>query len=313
METLIRLEVINNHVVWEVSKMDLSTFIIAVFAFTDDWFKAQQMRLRQRGPQPTLADSEVLTIEVVGAFLGMSTDKQVFTYFRRHWGAYFPKLQEVHRTTYVRQSANLWYVKALLWRALLEQVAFDGAFSIVDSLPLPVCRFARATFCRRLREVSEYGYDEVARQKFFGLRAHLRICWPGVITELELAPANVHDLTIAEQMLTGLSGWALGDRNYWSPKLMENLREHGLHLLTPFKSSKREQRPWPTWLKHKRYRIETVIGQLAERFDVKRVWAKDLWHLCSRWLRHVLSHTFAVYLCQQNGISSLRFAELISN
>jgi hypothetical protein len=307
------LEEINNQSVWEVSEMDINTFIIAVFTYTDDWFIAQQLRLRQRGPQPTLTDSEVLTIEVVGAFLGMSTDKQVFAYFRRHWGDYFPKLREVHRTTYVRQSANLWYVKALLWRALLEQIAFDGAFSIVDSLPVPVCRFARATYCRRLREVSEYGYDEVARQKFFGLRAHVHICWPGVITNLELAPANVHDLTIAEQMLTGLSGWALGDRNYWSPKLMERLREHGLHLLAPFKSSKRERTPWPTWLKHKRYRIETVIGQLAERFNVKRVWAKDLWHLCSRWLRRVLSHTFAVYLCQQNGVSSLRFAELVTD
>ena len=61
--------------------MDLSTFIIAVFTYTDDWFLAQRLRLRQRGPQPTLTDSEVLTIEVVGAFLGMSTDMQVFTYF----------------------------------------------------------------------------------------------------------------------------------------------------------------------------------------------------------------------------------------
>ena len=293
--------------------MDLSTFIVSVFTFIDDWFQQQSFRLRQRGPQPTLADSEVLTVEIVGAFLGISTDKGTYDYFRRHWSHYFPRLSQVHRTTYVRQSANLWHVKGLLWRALLKQVSFDPAFSVVDSVPVPVCRFARATFCRRLRECSAYGYDEVARQTFFGVRAHLRICWPGIITDLELAPANVHELSVAEQFLSGLSGWALGDRNYWSPELAERLREHGLHLLAPFKSSKREKTPWPTWLKHKRYRIETVIGQLGDRFHAKRVWARDVWHFSSRWLRRVLSHTFAVFLCQQNGLPSLRFADLIDD
>lgn len=243
--------------------------------------------------------------------MGLETDKGTFDYFRRHWDHYFPKLTQVHRTTYGRQAANLWWVKALLWRALLQQVHFDPAFSIVDSLPLPICRFARATYSRRLREHAAYGYDEVARQKFFGLRVHLRICWPGIITDLELTPANGHDLAVAEQFLSGLQGWALADRNYWSPKLTARLAQHELHLLAPYKSKKREKTPWPTWLTHKRYRIETVIGQLVERFHIKRVWARDLWHLCSRWWRRVLSHTFAVYLCQQNGISSLRFAELI--
>jgi len=293
--------------------MDLSTFIVSVFTFTDDWLRQGAWQLRQRGPQPTLADSEVLTIEVVGAFLGISTDKGTFTYFRRHWTHFFPKLPSVHRTTYVRQSANLWQVKALLWKELLKHVRFDPAFHIIDSLLVPVCRFARATYCRRLRPASAYGHDAVARQKFFGMRAHLCIAWPGVITDFELAPANVHELTVAEQLLGGLAGWALGDRNYWSPRLRERLRGHDLHLLAPFSSRTREKTHWPTWLKHKRYRIETVIGQLVERYQAKRVWARDLWHFCSRWLRRVLSHTFAVYLCQQNGISSLRFADLLND
>jgi hypothetical protein len=31
-----------------------------------------------------------------------------------------------------------------------------------------------------------------------------------------------------------------------------------------------------------RRRIETVIGQLVERYHAKRVWARDAWHLWSR-------------------------------
>ena len=202
-------------------------------------------------------------------------------------------------------------MKGRLWQDLLAEIAFDPAFTIIDSMPVPVCRFARAYRCHRLVDISAYGYDEVARQKFFGIRAHLQVCWPGVIVGLKLAPADTHELIVAEEMLTGASGWTLGDRNYWSPELTYRLHEQHMHLLAPFKSKKREQKPWPTWLKHKRYRIETVFGQLVERFQAKQVWARDAWHFCSRWLRRILSHTFCIYLCQQNGVPSLRFAELV--
>jgi hypothetical protein len=293
--------------------MDINTFIVTVFTYVDDWLKDQNMRLRQRGPQPTLNDSEVLTIEIAGAFMGISTDKGVFLHFRRHYSDYFPALGRIHRTTYVRQSANLWQVKARLWQAMLPLISFDPAFSIVDSMPVPVCRFARANRCRRLRDISAFGHDEVARQTFLGVRVHFRICWPGVIAGLAIAPANVHEMPVAEELLASASGWMLADRNYWSPELKLRLAEHGLHLLAPFRKAKNEPKPWPIWLKHKRYRIETVIGQLVERFTAKKVWARDAWHFWSRWLRRVLSHTFAIYLCQQNGLSSLRFADLITD
>ncbi len=30
---------------------------------------------------------------------------------------------------------------------------------------------------------------------------------------------------------------------------------------------------------HERYRIDTVFSQLTERYSVKQVWTRDLWHL----------------------------------
>jgi hypothetical protein len=56
-----------------------------------------------------------------------------------------------------------------------------------------------------------------------------------------------------------------------------------------------------------------VIGQPVQRYNAKRVWARDAWHLWSRWQRKLLSHTLAVYLCQQTGLGSLRFADLLSS
>jgi hypothetical protein len=54
--------------------MDLSTFIIGVFDTTEDWLK-EQGPVRSRGPAPKLSDSEVITMEIVGEFLGIDTDK----------------------------------------------------------------------------------------------------------------------------------------------------------------------------------------------------------------------------------------------
>ncbi len=53
--------------------MDLSTFIIAIFCLVDDRLKDR--RIRQRGPSSKLSDSGVLTIEIVGEFLGLDADR----------------------------------------------------------------------------------------------------------------------------------------------------------------------------------------------------------------------------------------------
>src|SRR3712207_9006615 len=55
----------------------LSTFIVSVFCLTDDWLRKVR-RIRRRGPEPTLADSEVLIMEIVGEFLGIDTDEGIY-------------------------------------------------------------------------------------------------------------------------------------------------------------------------------------------------------------------------------------------
>ena len=201
--------------------MDLETFIVAVFCAADDFMRtaAREHRLRRRGPAPVLADSEVLTIEAVGEFLGLDTDKGLHAYFRRHFGHLFPGLRVVHRTTFLRQAANLWTLKAALWQHLAAATGQDAALVLVDSLPVPVCRFARAHRCRSLAGLAAFGYDPLAHQTYYGLRLHLRITWPGVITAATLAPANAADRAVAPQLLEGLTGWALGDGAYWSRTL----------------------------------------------------------------------------------------------
>ena len=63
--------------------VDLDTFIISTFCIIDDTMNdiLHHRRLRQRGPKPSLSDSEVLTDEVVGEYLSLHQYKAIFDYF----------------------------------------------------------------------------------------------------------------------------------------------------------------------------------------------------------------------------------------
>ena len=291
--------------------MDLSTFIVAVFCLIDDRLKGR--RIRQRGPAPKLSDAEVLTIEIIGEFLGLDTDEAIFRHFREHYGEWFPALGEVHRTTFARQAANLWKVKERLWQELLALAPHDPALALVDSMPLPVCLFARAYRCRRFRGEAAFGKDPLLRQTFYGFRVHARVCWPGVITRFSVAPANAHELSVLAELVESTRGLAIGDRNYWSPRTMEELASSGgVELLAPYRSKKRDPTPERSaYLSRVRYRIDTVFSQLTGRYSIKRVWARDLWHLTSRLLRKILSHTIAFLLNHRVGNQPLQLAKLL--
>jgi hypothetical protein len=290
--------------------VDLSTFIVSVFCLVDDRLKGR--RIRQRGPAPKLSDSEVITIEVVGEFLGIDTDKGIHSFFRHHYAEWFPTLGEVHRTTFARQAANLWKVKECLWQELLALAPHEPKFALADSLPLPVCLFARAYRCRRFRGEAAFGKDTLLKQTFYGFRMHVRVCWPGVITHFSVAPASAHELRVLPEIVEGTSGLIIGDRNYHSPKSAEQLSSMGVELLAPYSSKKGDPNlKRSALLSRLRYRRDTVFSQLTGRYSVKRLWVKDLWHLGGRLVRKVLSHTVAFLLNHQVGNRPLQLSRLL--
>src|SRR5689334_12098612 len=122
--------------------MDLDDFIIAVFCLIDEAIPAvlEGHRLRERGPAPTLADSEVVTMEIVGEYLGLERETALFAYFRHHYPHFFPAVRQIHRTTFTRQAANLWRLKERLWQQVAAQIPHAEQFALVDSFALPVCQ-----------------------------------------------------------------------------------------------------------------------------------------------------------------------------
>ncbi len=286
--------------------------LLEVFCLVDDQLQALNPgRLRQRGPAPKLADSEVITMELVGEFWKLGTDQDLFRHFRRYHQAEFPALASVHRTTFARQAANLWRVKQLLPQRLAKHLAGDDPLWLVDSLPIDACQFARATFCRRFAGQADYGYCHLRKRTFYGFRLHLRTSRDGVILGYQLAPARASEKAVLPELGLPAGSAGIGDRNYWSPELREKLAAGGVALLAPYYRKTRDPDPRRSaQLSAVRYRVETTNGQLAERYGVKRTWAKDLWHLCHRVIRKILSHTALVVVNLRAGHPPLQLDAL---
>jgi len=291
--------------------MNLDDFIVNVFCQVDDFMKKHfpSRTLRQRGPSPQLADSEVLTMEIVGEYMGFQTDKKIFWFFKNFYQYYFPNL--TNRVNFVRHAANLWLVKQKLFQSIAK--GFSDTICVLDSFPIAVCRFARAKRSKLFKEIAAYG-KELGNQTFYGFRLHLKINSIGMIQSFDLAPANVHDIQMLVELTEGDRGLLLGDKAYYSQPLRQELLERqGLELSVPTKYGQ------PTHLDDKQLRfrkrirrlIETVGSQLNHYFAIKKVWARDLWHLTNRIYRKVLAHTFSVLFCLRQGLKPLSFSKLI--
>jgi hypothetical protein len=283
--------------------MTAQEFLLEVFCLVDDELQALNLgRLRRRGPPPQLADSEVITIELGGEFWKLGTDQDLFRHFRRYHRAEFPALAEVDRTTFARQAANLWRVKQLIQQRLARRLVGGDPLWLVDSLPIDACQFARASFCRRFVGQADYGYCHLRKRTFYGFRLHLRTSHDGIVLGYQLASARASEKAVLPELGLPVGSVGIGDRNYWSPELRERLRAGGVTLLAPYyHKSKDPQRQRSAQLSTVRYRIETSNGQLAERYGIKRTWAKDLWHLCHRIIRKILSHTALALLNLRAG------------
>jgi hypothetical protein len=133
-----------------------------------------------------------------------------------------------------------------------------------------------------------------------------------VITRLSVAPANAHELCVLPELAEGSSGLIVGDRNYHSPKTRQELAGIGVELLAPYSFKKRDPAPKKSaFLSRLRYRIDTAFLQLTELYSIERVWTRNVWHLASRLLRRVLSHTVAFLLNHRSGNQPLQLSKLL--
>lgn len=295
--------------------MPLEEFIITVFCWVETQVDdmTQTVKLRQRGYPPRLSDAEVITMEIVGEFLGYQGDKAIWEYFRRHWMGWFPGLGD--RTTFSRQAANLWWVKQRLQAQLVTELgATTDACHVLDGFPIAVCKLARAVRSQVLKPEAAYGYCAAKDEYYYGLKGHVMIDLRGVVTTMTVTAANVDERDAAYDLLSAIEGLLIGDKGYIRPQFKADCEALGIDLQTPVRKNMKASQPrWFRRLAQRvRKRVETVIAQLEQRFGLAVMRARDTWHLTNRVARKLLAHTLAIWLNLRLGREPLAFDGLVT-
>lgn len=300
--------------------MERDTFIIMVFCLVSEQMNIlrKSYPIRHGGFAPALSDDEVMTIEICGEFFKLSTDKDLFNYFKAHYGDWFPALND--RTLFVRQAANLWQFKALIQQQIVKQA--DQLFAnlqVIDTLPLPVCQWVRGIRDKCFPETADYGYCAAKDEHYYGFKLGLRVSRIGMITSAILLPARPHDVNFTEELVGGLGKTILGDKGFLDPFREELLKNrYGTQLIVPKRKNMKEQVSRFDKIKAKVCRrirkvMETVGSHLTERLNITKIRVHDLWHFQSRLMRKILTHTVAVFLNWQLNRKPLDLDGLVIN
>ncbi len=299
--------------------MERDTFIISVYCLVVETMQDIQhnCNFRRTGFPPKLTDAEVITIEICGEFFKMHEDSEIYSYFKRHYLHYFPQLPS--RTTFVRQSANLWQVKAWCQSMLVAKAGqLADEVQSIDTLPLPVCTYTRGgRRDKRFATFADYGHCAAKQMNYYGFKLGLRISRTGMITHFPLLAARPHDLKHLGALIEGFQGTVPADKGFideYQNQLWSDKQE--TQVVTPVKSNMENSTETAKLVKKTKYwrkLIETVGSQLTERFQIAKIKVKDLWHYQNRIFRKILSHTVGVFLNLQNGNKGLQLALLANS
>lgn len=83
----------------------------------------------------------------------------------------------------------------------------------------------------------------------------------------------------------------------------------GIDLQIPLRKNRQDLRSktFVRQLMSSRRLVETVIGQLTERFHIEKVRARDTWHLANRFIRKLLAIHYGLLLGGTNGQPDFTF------
>jgi hypothetical protein len=261
--------------------------IVTVYVILDDVLRALGHRT---DPRARTSDSEVLTVGVIAACRFQNHHERALCTLRAMGHLSAPlSISRFNR----RFHALAHHLSAAL--DLLAMLSVTGTVFVIDSLPLPVCRRARAGRCRKVHGREYYGYCAAKEEKFFGWRLHLVITAAGIPVSFDLLPAAYHDLTPVHELMERLPSGATvyADKGYNSATDEAWIAgETGIRLVPRRRANMMPNTLAETFgLQQYRGRVETVNSQLA-------AWGVQQLHARTHdgWVLKVLASLFAV-LC----------------
>ena len=292
--------------------MPLEDFITWVYCWVDDELTliTNAVPLRQRGFQPSLTDAEVITMEIIGEFSGIDTNKGIWLYFQSRWHHLFPGIGS--RSQFAKQATNLWAVKQRMQEKLARGSRLDSVH-IVDGFPIEVSHFKRAKNCRRFKGEASFGYCASKEETYYGFKGHLLVSLDGEISGFTLTQANGSEREAVWELTEGVKGLLLGDKGYIGAGFKAELKEQGLELETPVRGNMKDSlcAGWRKRMNRCRRKVETSIGQLVEQFNMQKTKARSLLSLTNRLTRKLLAHGLGVLVNREAGNEPLQLSQVL--
>jgi hypothetical protein len=294
---------------------DLDTLATALYVKIDELLKAAPQLAPWRptvGIAPKLSDAELVTLAVMQALLGFTSEARWLRHADRHLRHLFPYLPgQSGYNKRLRRAAGL-------LRHAIRAIASDTALWtddiwLADSTPVE-CGRSRETAKRSdLAGWASYGWCPSHSRWFWGLRLHLVCTLHGLPIAFALTGAGAVDrqvltdlLAVEPQLVAARPGQVLvADRNYYGRQFEHILAELGVRLLLPARKGE-PGRAGQRLFKPLRQLIESVNHTFKGQLDLERHGGHTPGGVWVRVLQRVLALTAAIWHNHKTGQPTLR-------
>jgi len=294
---------------------DIETLATALYVKIDDmlrdWPDLAPVR-PAAGTPLTLSDAELLTMAVMSALLGFTSERRWLRYADRELAGMFPRMIGQSGWNKRVRKALFLFIRVIRMLAMDTSLWSDDVW-VVDSTPVQ-CGCSRETVRRSdAAGWAEYGYCASRSRYFWGLRLHLVCTLTGLPVMFALAGAKADE----REILLGMPGAArdvtaahpgqviIGDKNYFGRAFEAELAERELTLLRPVRKGE-AGRAGQNLFKPLRQVIESVNWTFKGQLDLERHGGKTPEGILARVLARVLALTAAIWHNDKTGQPVMR-------
>jgi len=266
------------------------------------------------GKKPKFSDTKVIALSLAAEFMSIDSENRLFNIIKK--SSFFANQGCIERSVYNRRRRNLYHYYGKILDSLSMQLAPGEDTFIIDSLPIEICRFARAKRAKICRDHFEtaptFGFCAAQKNTYFGYKLHATCSVSGVLHQVTISKAHVFDVHYLQDIRDKFSNCILiGDKGYIGHEIQLDLfHKDGIRLFTP-KRSNQISAPYPKVFRRLRKRIETLFSQLCDQFMIKRNYAKEFIGLATRIMSKIVALTVAQYqnlFVNYNNINAVKYA-----
>jgi hypothetical protein len=289
---------------------DIDALATALYVRTDDLLKQYPGLAPWRpkiGLQPQLTDAELVTLAVMQALLGYTSEARWVRYAHAHLGHlfhYLPGQSGYNRR--LRAAAAL--ITTLIRLLAADTSLWSDDVWVADSTPVECGRSKDTTRRSDLAGWAEYGYCASHSRYFWGLRLHLVATVGGLPVAFALTGAKADERQTLLGMLAADPALAadrpgqtlIADRQYYGTQFETALAARQLRLLRPARKGEHE-RAGAHLFKPLRQTIESINQTLKAQLDLERHGGHTPAGVIVRVLQRILALTAAIWHNDHTG------------